>query len=101
MMVAAAFCFPYLHFELDTTYLVLFGNMFLAMFCNGAAYAVAGFSGDYWLGDTDRKFTNWSMLSLALVPIITGPTCYAAFSMFLYGLWKGDGKSIEETQKEN
>ena len=45
--------------------------MFVAMFCNGVVYVVAGFSGDYWLGDTDRKFINWSMFSLALVLIIT------------------------------
>jgi hypothetical protein len=104
--VAAAFCFPYVRFEKARTYYILFWAFFLAMFTNGAAYAVAALSGDYWLGQPtermgepgpDRNFTIWSKLSLLLVPGICAPACLIAFSMFLYGMHRSDGYPITGT----
>ena len=111
-MLASAFCFPYIRFERAPTYYILFWSMLAGMFCNGAAYAVASISGDYWLlaphegyagaPGPDRDFTVWSVLSLAFVPLITGLSCFVAFPMFLYGLSRGNGVSMEgSTTKTN
>ncbi|KAG7338561.1 hypothetical protein IV203_013972 [Nitzschia inconspicua] len=98
MLVAAAFCYPYVQFERVAWYKVLFVSMFLAMFCNGAGYFVAGMSGHWWIGsDTqgtprgmpevpEREFTHWSAVSLALVPALTVMGCFLAFPLFVYGL---------------
>ena len=76
MFTAAAFCWQYMRFEKNTTYYIAFVAMWLAMFCNGAAYAIAAYSNDAWIAAPEKEWTFWSNVSFVFVPIITGPACF-------------------------
>lgn len=102
-LFGAAFALPYL--RLGSFQLKLYTVSFhLAMWCNGLAYAVAAFTGCYWI-NTDHhpigngvveEFNNWSKLSFFFVPGVTALACFIAFPLLIYGAFKGDGTALRE-----
>lgn len=40
--------------------------------------------------------TAMSQLSFVFVPVITGLACFVCFFLMLYGVWAGNGHSVED-----
>ena len=92
LMVGAGTLFPFMKLS-PLKMKICFWTFMIAMWTNGAAYAVAALSGDYWLASKpheNRPYTIWSSLSLLLVPVLCGPACFISFGLMTEGLLNSD-----------